>query len=256
MAYTILADMHVHTLRSPDAVSTLEECAGVAAAKRLHYIALTEHYMGYSDRLMSMTECTYYRNCNKLHSTHYSNIIGGVELNLNQTIEKQDAIQALNTPAFRLLGAHAWYIDRDTMPIDHLPALYMQAIRGPVAFQCFAHIERHIGKYYGITGPDSMKETLRNIVDIAEGYQIFLEINDKSVCKDQLTQDMLEYWLSYAKDKKVFFSLGSDAHCAADVGNLTGAVAFVNALGIPEDRIINCDEEYLHSLADWGVGSE
>lgn len=245
----ILADLHVHSIASVHAYSTITECIQAAAKRGLKYIAITDHYFNEGSPVQRKNEVNGMAYMEEwVNPNEYGvHVIGGGEFNLNHELFSSRLIRRLK---WRLYGCHSWYVDR---PNTTLGQLFSYFADGVGRFNAFAHIEREIhvldhGKH-GSNLDDEVKDFLHRVVDLAFENKIVLEVNEASLLRDEGgNASRLRYWLSYAKEKGNLISMGSDAHYHEHIGKFDLSLALLNDIDFPKERIINCNEELLRSM--------
>lgn len=122
----ILADMHIHTISSLHAYSTLKECIDTSYEQGLHYIAVTDHYFcdgtdinkkNESNRIAYMES-----RVNGRGKSPY--VIGGAEFNIGQEMPYWKKLSQLR---WRLIGVHSWHINRENTTLDELYRMFEEA---------------------------------------------------------------------------------------------------------------------------------
>lgn len=87
-----------------------------------------------------------------------------------------------------------------------------------------------------ITHPgDKVQVNIKRLADACVQYNTALEINSSH---ENLSEDDL----NKLKESRVRFSVGSDAHNPADIGDFNQALKRINRVGISHERIINMKE--------------
>lgn len=246
--YDILADLHTHTIFSLHAFSTVAENIAEAQKMGLKYLAITDHFYGYSDPILSKNEYNRIEHLTDTISVPGLTLIGGVELNLNQYPDK-----AINVP-WKPVGIHSWFIDRETTRLEDVEREFDFLLSRGTA-NAIAHIEREIHKldygFYKDTLHDDVKRFLTKMVMYAKEHNIPMELNESSLAKDECGGvKRAEYWISQAKEIGVTLYLGSDAHYYTAIGKFPLAIELLKKVNYPEDRIINCNPDLLKIYFD------
>ncbi len=246
----IIADLHIHTLASIHAYSTLQECIREAKDHGMDYIAITDHYYNDGSELHRKNEVNYmvyieeWANPNRFGVK----VIGGAEFNINHELYKEKRLR--EKLHWRLLGTHSWFLDRRATSLDRLFE-YFEA--GSEKFNAFAHIERELHKIdncrYGSEMHEDIKEFFQKMVVLAKEKNIYLEVNEGTLArKEPGAVERLEYWLRLAKENGNRISLGTDAHYCELIGGFRRSIALLNKVDFPMDRIINCNPDELDTL--------
>jgi len=147
MSYEIIADLHTHTVASLHAFSTVKENIASAEQCGLKYMAITDHFFGYADALLSKNELArvIYGKETVQKYTSMQIIDGGV-FNLNHHLSEQ-VLKKTKQLSWRLLGLHSWFLEPTKVLIQDIPKFFEQAlicndnVMRPTAF---AHIEREL----------------------------------------------------------------------------------------------------------------
>ncbi|WP_392566538.1 phosphatase [Utexia brackfieldae] len=219
-----LIDLHMHTVASTHAYSTLQEYVQVAKSKGLKIIAITNHGMALGD---------------SPHRWHFVNqriipriidgvgILRGIEaniLNLEGDIDCDDnmyseldlVIAGFHDPALA------------PMDIDSNTQAMIATIKNP--------------KVNIISHPGNPKYPIHidEVAKAAKQYNVALEINNSSFISRQGSDDNCRQIAQAVKDHGGMISFGSDSHVAYTVGNFSHCMALIAPLDFPKERIINC----------------
>lgn len=252
----ILADLHVHTIASLHAYSTIWENIQIAKERGLEYIAITDHYFNLGDAITTKNEVGRIAYLEK--TTNIGNlpvkVIGGAEFNLNQVIPKgKDYHNKLMKLKWKPIGLHTWFVNVENTTLNQLYCLFEIAAMNLDNFTTFAHIERELqdidNKRHGSILDDEIKEFLEKVVLIAKKYDIILEVNEASLIRNEGGgKERVRYWLNFAKENKCKISLGTDAHFCMAVGDFTNTIELLNELDYPKELILNCNRDWLETM--------
>lgn len=242
----IVADLHIHTIGSLHAYSTLKECVDVAETNGMLYIAITDHYYNDGTELEKKNEANRIAHLEKRASSTRANvtIIGGAEFNISQKIESWSKLKDLK---WKLVGVHGWFLDRESTTLDELYNYFEEASN---QFTAFAHIERELHKIdncrYGNQLTEEVKIFLKKIVTLAKDKNIVLELNESSLVTNEANAyEKVSYWLQEAKDNGNIISLGTDSHYCEEIGIFDNCLELLNKIDFPKEQIINCNEGLL-----------
>lgn len=245
----IIADLHIHTIASLHAHSTLYECIQEAAENGMKYIAITDHYYGDGTELYRKNEVNRLANLEKsVVSTKCGvKVVGGAEFNISQNVDKWEKLKKL---AWKLVGVHGWFLDRESTTLDELFGYFEDAAN---RYDVFAHIERELHRIdhckYGSSLTEEIKLFLKRLVLLAKEKNIILELNESSLAVDKEGNcDRVRYWLSFAKQQDVLISIGTDSHYCEQVGIFSNAIDVLNEVHYPKEKVINCNEDILRKL--------
>ena len=250
--HDILADMHVHTIASGHAYSTVRENIDAALASGLKYLAITDHYFGNGDELDKKNEIARIQYGAERWNPweHGIRLLSSAEFNLNQEVYTPEKLKAIK---WRPVGLHNWFVDMEFTSLDELYLMFVNAHKR--GCNAFVHIERELHKldlalheFCGTQFEMSEYENFfKKLLNYAKENDIWVELNESSIVFNDNgdTVDRIRCWLSYAKDNENKIYLGSDAHYCEEIGHFDNCIAFVNELEFPKERILNCNEEML-----------
>lgn len=245
----IIADLHIHTLASLHAHSTLHECIQVAAENGMRYIAITDHYYGDGTELYRKNEINRLVNLEKcVLTTKYGvKVVGGAEFNISQNVDQWERLKKL---AWKLVGVHGWFLNRESTTLEALFDYFQDAAN---RYDAFAHIERELNRIdyckYGRSLTEEIKLFLKRLVLLAKEKNIILELNESSLAVDKEgNSDRIMYWLSFAKQQGVLISIGTDSHYCEQVGVFSNVINILNEVHYPKEQVINCNENILQKL--------
>lgn len=233
----IEADLHMHTISSGHAYSTVAEMALAAAGKGLKLIAITDH----GPLLPGGPHEYHFGNIKVLPKfIHGVKVLKGVEANIinDGSLDLQE--DKLDMLEFVAAGIHydAGY-DNKTI-IEHTAAT-IEAIKNPWVRM----ITHPANLYYPVD--------LLAIVQAAAENNVILEVNASSFDEYRYgkrgslkkTVEMCRL----AKEYNVAISLNSDAHFYTDVGNIDSLTQVVKEADLKKEDIINSSldavEEFL-----------
>lgn len=257
------ADLHSHTIGSLHGLSTLYENKVKAGEQGMYFLACTDHLYYHEDDILRKNEIARFLECSNVRTAAGDvNIIPGIETNLHQKIDTNTAKRIESKVKWRLVGAHSWYLNPDKTYVGSLPGFYKDAViyvsnddtrrlrpETEIRPTAFAHIQRNMMSYVGSTDMHYVIETLRNIVDIAVDNNIFLEINNSDLVRNQKTDiELMKIWVAYAKTKHALFCLGTDAHYCEAVGDFRLTEEFLETMDMEHEYILNCDYSALKAF--------
>lgn len=268
----IKADLHVHTLASLHAYSSLRDITKAAQWRGLQYVAITDHFYGDTGYgLMPKQESSRLKVLNgngvcqplnlhdepvdRITAEYYPyecGIISGVELNFGHICKYPEVIKTLG---LRLGGFHNWFYDYDLKLSD---ICLIEDLQGwdriykaisVCPMDIIVHPERDLDKLFGDNMNDK-KQFLEMIVQYAYTHNKILELNEASIRRNNpVSKELMLFWIKLAKEKDIKISLGSDAHIDALVGGFRNVVDVIDEVKYPEELIVNTDLKWLESLA-------
>lgn len=238
----IIADMHSHTVFSLHAYSTIEENITYAQKNGMKYLAATDHYFQYEDRLNRKNAKSRVKflegNVNWLSEVK---TISSVEFNILQNYDYRNDYRFLK---WRPIGLHSSHLpELSGMTYDELYEGFVQAAEWNNAFN---HIERDLdclcyGSFTDGIIPEA-KKFLEKIVLLAKEKNVLLEINENSLVREKYN-DIFRFWMDIAAENGNRFYLGTDAHFCRQVGRFDISLGMLEHYGIEKDRVLNCNEE-------------
>lgn len=245
----ILADLHIHTIFSEHAYSTIKENIEEAKKAGLKYLAITDHYYHDGSEIHLKNETCRIQYLEERINTAEKDIriIGGAEFNLNQVVHSWDKLSKLS---WRPIGLHSWFLD---IPNSSLEDVFQSFKSASKKHNAFVHIERELHKIEGGLYGDKVTMNIQLFLEavclLAKEKDIFLEVNESSLVTNECgTADRLRYWLEYAKKNGNKIYLGTDAHYCLEVGKFPNALKLLNEIEYPKELILNCNETWLKEL--------
>lgn len=230
-----LFDLHVHTLSSGHAFSTLKENIEEAKAKGLKALGISDH----AKALGGSPHPYYFGNFKVIKEEMMGvKILKGIEANIldyhgNIDVEPELALKL----DYLIASLHPPCIPSGT--IDDNTQAIMKAMDNP---------------YVKIIGhPDDSRFPLdyANVVQKAAAKSIILEVNNSSLSARSERQNARENQIAYlnlCKEYGVKVILGSDAHIWCDVGDFTESLHLLEELNFPSDLILNYNLDSLNYI--------
>lgn len=222
------ADLHIHSLASDHAYSTITELAQAAADKKLELIAITDH----GPEMPGSCHSYHFGNLKALpEKVHGVKIISGVEANIGPDGNLDLASKFRNRLDFIAAGIHD-------------DALYVGDYKEDCTRAIISAIESGIVDM--ITHPISNFNpvNIEKIAEAASKHQVILEINassyspGRSIDRGNLDEDIKLCQLAL-DDPDLLLALNSDAHFHDYIGHFEPAIEIINKSGISPERFIN-----------------
>jgi putative hydrolase len=217
------ADLHIHTLASGHAYSTVEEIARAAAGRGLELLALTDH----GPAMPGGPHEFHFGNLRVLPDViHGVEILRGVEANIMDTQGTLDLREHyLRRLDIVLAGLHSYCLP--VMDRERNTEALINALRNP-----FVDIIVHPGN------PEFPVDSER-LVRAALASGKALEINNSSFLVRRGSAETCREIAELLRHHGGLVSISSDAHTAWEVGELSRALELVLEVGIPEECILN-----------------
>lgn len=220
----IVADLHIHTVASGHAYSTIKENLVAAREAGLEMIAITDH----GPSLPGAPCLSYFSYLQILPEEDEGvEILAGVEANILEDGALDLPDRYLNLLDIVLAGFHppSW---KGGSQAENTRAM-INAIKNP-----YVDIIVHPGNPQYPIDIDA-------VIEAALEYDTILEINNNSLTEGvrKGSREVCSLIARECAEKNVTVALGSDAHYVDRVGNLDLAVELALEAGIKEEQIFN-----------------
>ena len=223
-----VADLHIHTVASGHAYSTVMENAQVAQQKGLEMIALTDH----GPEMPGGPHAYHFSNQLAVPEELFGiRILKGIEANIIDRKGKLDLdLFRLSQLDIVLAGLHALCSPSGSVA-ENTEAM-VNAIKNP-----FVDIIVHPGN------PEFLIDALA-VVQAAVKYDVALEVNNSSLTVSRKgSLPHCDQIAALAKQYGAKLVIGSDSHFCAHVGDFGAAVELLEKNNIPEEMVINTSIE-------------
>ncbi len=233
----IRVDLHVHTVASGHAYSTVEECARYASSKGLEAIAVTDH----GPAVPGSGNLYHFRNLKVLpRRWHGVWILRSVEANILDTEGRLDLPdRVLENLDLVHAGLHPYTGYQGESVEDHTRAL-LAAIAHPLVDV--------------IVHPDNPKYPvdMRKVAEAARRYGKALEVNNSSfVYTREGSEALCHEMVREVVRAGGLLSVGSDAHVATFAGEFDHAVEIILQNDVRPEAVVNYSimrlEDFLRS---------
>ncbi len=222
----IIADTHVHTIMSGHAHSTLLENIAEAKKKGLKYLAVTDH----TGIMPGAPSDTYFICMQATVPDEYDGVqlLRGCEANILDSDGKMDIED-------RVLKRLEWVI-----------ASIHKVLTKPMDVASATRLWRNIAENPNVTvighcGEDEFRFNYEECVKAFAEHGKIVEINSSSFKNRPSSKNNCMDIARLCAEYGVPLVVSSDAHFAADVGNVSLAVELLEKEGIPEKIILNAD---------------
>lgn len=220
--YTV--DLHMHTVASTHAYSTLYDYIAIAKSKGIQLLAITDHGPDMADAP---------------HYWHFVNmriwprvvdgtgILRGIEANIKNIDGEIDCTGPMLTSLDLIIAGFHEPVFAPTDKETHTRAMIATMASGTV------HIISHPGnpKY-----PIDIAAVAR----AAAKYEVALEINNSSFVHSRKgSEENCRAIAAAVRDAGGWVALGSDSHTAFSLGDFTECRKVLDDVNFPEDRILN-----------------
>lgn len=217
-------DLHMHTIASTHAYSTLHDYIAQAKLKGIKLFAITDHGPEMADAP---------------HYWHFVNmriwprrvdgiaILRGIEANIKNVAGEIDCFESMY-PSLDLViaGFHSPVFEPQNSAI-HTQAMIATMASGKV------HIISHPGN-------PKFPVDIPAIAAAAAKYQVALEINNSSFVSSRIgSESNCRKIAAAVRDAGGWISLGSDSHTAFTLGEFSACRKILDEVNFPEERILN-----------------
>ena len=232
--YDIGVDLHVHSLASGHAYSTVEECARAAAAKGLEAFAVTDH----GPAMPGSGTIYHFWNLRVLpRSWHGVLVLRSAEVNILDTagsldlpdkvLEELDVVHA---------GLHP-YTGYEGEGVEDNTRALLAALAHPLV-DVIVH-----------PGNPAFAVDMERLVEAALREGKALEVNNSSfVYTRKGSEDNCLRMAALVRERGGLLTVGSDAHVATFAGEFSRAVEILRETGIAPQSVVNCSLERLEAF--------
>lgn len=220
-----VADLHIHTVASGHAYSTMEESARVAQEKGLELIAFTDH----GPALPAGAHQYHFWNMRVLPDEMYGvKVLGGAEANIvNDQGELDLDDDLLKTLDVVQIGFHP-FCGYEGKTVEENTETLIKAMKNPLV-----HIIVHPGNPWFPIDIDP-------VIEAAREHHILLELNNSSfVTSRPGGEDTCREIAKKVYQAGLPIIVGSDAHLSSLVGEFSQAVKVIEEIGFSPDRVMN-----------------
>ena len=224
----LVADLHVHTVASGHAYSTVAEIARVAADKGLLLIALTDH----GPAMPGGPHAYHFSNQTAIPDSLFGvRVLKGIEANV------MDRRGRLDLDEFRLSKLDIVAIGLHTVCSPYgskkeNTAMMVEAMQNP-----FVDVVVHPGN------PEYLVDE-EIIVKAAVQYDVALEVNNSSLTVSRKgSLPHCDHIVSLAKTHGTKLIVGSDSHYCETVGEFSVAAELLQKHGILPEQVLNTSLE-------------
>ncbi len=263
MGYSILGDVHTHTLFSRHAYSTIEENVRAAAEAGLEILGSTDHFscMLYPEQHL--------RNFQHLINTgiwprtwHGVTVLHGCEadvVGLDGSLFGQDIVVDCDITG-RKLGVERTLYERATGPADYVIASVHDgsfadgASVSQVTDMYVSALEQEKVLILGHTGRSGLPYDVDTVLACAKERHKLIEINNHSLESGDRYHAVCRGIAERCAEMGVGIVVSSDAHIAPQIGDFPIAVRMLEEIHFPEELIMNRGREpFLREVAASGV---
>ena len=232
----IEVDSHSHTVASGHAYSTLDENVQAAAARGIKLLAVTDH----GPAMPGAPHFWFFKNMRVIpRLLHGVGVLRGIEANIINLKGELDIEQQTRQDLDIVLASLHEPIITPSTKSQHTDGVIKAMASGQI--DIFAH-----------GGNPSFPIDSEEVAKAAAYYKVLVEINNSSFTTSRLGSKKNCATLAEAVGRHGgLLTFGSDAHIANRVGEFAECLAFIAAIGFPEEQIISSSaRNFLRFLQD------
>ena len=247
--YQIKTDLHVHSIFTNHAYSTIEENARYASSQGMEAIAITDHFgplflkdvqegmFNIGNRVILPKEIYGVRVLKGVeidivdHEGHLA--YHGMKNPMNPSVSIQERV--LNGCEFVIASVHAWEKFRPATKLEHTK-MYINVLRNPYV------------NMLGHSGRAGMEYEIDEVLKVAKEENKIIEINNHSFDLGPCT--ICKTIAERCAELGVFIAVNSDAHFASYIGHYDNALAMLEEIHFPEELIVNRSLEKLLTVIE------
>lgn len=225
-----IADLHIHTVASGHAYSTVREIAAAAADKGLKMIAVTDH----GPKMPGGPHPYHFGNLAALPDHIFGvRVLRGIEANV------MDREGSLDLEEARLARLHIVLAGLHTVCSPHgsvaeNTAMMIRAMQNPWV-DAIVH-----------PGNPEYPVDYEKVVQAAVEYDVALEINNSSLTVSRKgSHPNCDHIAAFMKQYGAKLILGSDSHYCDTVGEFTAALALIEKYDFPPEQVLNSSVEQI-----------
>ncbi|CUH94372.1 putative phosphatase TTE1963 [Propionispora sp. 2/2-37] len=225
---SLVADLHIHTVASGHAYSTVLENARVAADKGLAMIAITDH----GPRMLGGPHEYHFANLVAIPDELFGvRVLKGIEANIigpdgsidlsDERLKKLDLVMA----GFHSESYHAASVEENTQTM-------INTVKNP-----WVDVIVHPGN-------PGFQIDAEAVVKAAAQYDVALEVNNSSLVRSrQGSRPYCSRIIQLAKQYGAKMIVGTDSHFAYHIGDFAAALALLEENGVAERDMLNSSVE-------------
>lgn len=220
----IVADLHIHTISSGHAYSTVMENARAAADRGLEMIAITDH----GPAMPGGPHAYHFGNLKVLPDELYGvQILKGVEANIIDRAGNLDLPKSRLEPLDIILaGFHN--ICTPSGSVEENTEMMINAIKNP-----WVDVIVHPGN------PEFLIDA-EAVVKAAVQYDVAIELNNSSLKLSRVgSKPHCEEILCLCKQYGAKIMVGTDSHFASAIGDFSPAIELLQKHDIPPSEVVN-----------------
>lgn len=242
--YTIKTDLHVHSIYTNHAYSTIEENARYAASIGMECIAITDHF---GPLFVTDVEEAIFNFANRVilpQDIHGVRVLRGVEI---------DIVDHKGNLAYSGVR-HTRFADMDVQKkVLDACEFVIASVHGTPEFQPATvkeHTEMYINallnpyvKMLGHSGRAGMVYDIDEVLKVAKEQKKIIEINNHSFSLGPC--DICQTIAERCAELGVMVSVDSDAHFSHAIGKYHNVIPMLEKIHFPEELIVNASKERL-----------
>lgn len=222
-------DAHTHTLACGHAYNTILELVDAAAQKNLELICITEHGPALPGAPTPLFFANYKVIPGKINNVK---VLKGIESNIMDTDGNTD-IPMDFIKSLEIISASL-----------HTPTFKPQSKTGNTGAVLGAIANPHIDFICHLGNP-TYELDYEAILQDAKKHNTLIEINNGSFFIRKGSKPNCEWIANRCKELEIPIIIGSDTHFASDIGDFPYVDKVLDAIGFPDELIVNLDSKRL-----------
>lgn len=230
--YTLIADLHTHTLASTHAYSTILENTAYAASVGISCIGMTDH----APMMVDSPHMWHFRGLRSLpNHINGVRVLRGVEADLlpDGTLDMLD--HEIDFLELVLVSIHPPCYG-EPQGVECETAAYISAIKNKYT-DCISHSGLALYPY-----------DYESVVIAAKNENKLIEINEHTFHARKKSVENCRNIAILCKKHNVRIAVNSDAHFAYEIGAAPLSLAMLDEIKFPRELIVNADEKNLNEF--------
>lgn len=230
--FNLISDLHIHTVASQHAYSTISDVVSAAREKNLGIIGITDH----GPAMLDGPKEYYFLNMRLIpRDWDGITVLRGVELNIIDEYGMVDLkSHFINHLDYAIASCHL-----GTIPFSYSKDQYTNAY--------LLSLDHPKVKILGHVDNPAVPFDMEAVLEKAKKKKVLIEVNNSSYRTDIRpgSRDTGIKMLELAKKMEVPVIVNSDAHISFDVGVFDEAIEVLSKVDFPENLIVNTSTERL-----------
>jgi len=235
----IVADLHIHTVASGHAFSTISEITEFASKNKLQAIGISDHSVAMPEGAHDY----YFSNLKAIPRKHGDlEVYRGAEVNIIDKNGNLDLHPETQVKLDYLIASmHSGGVSPEYLSVAENTAIWEKVMENPYV------------KILGHPGNPKFPINIERFVYCAKINKKIVELNNGSFIVRQGSEKNIREIISEAINQKVYLIISSDAHFASSVGKVDKVLSIVREMKVPEELIINTSLKKLKRCLEFEI---